>query len=404
MDSEEMLEKAQQRLADGSAWEDFCDTLKVAGRVVQREVPDGDERDLVEGYRYLVRVLLHAAANYIERTVPSAPTKLRINPPPLKGGIGIQSPNQDHGFLQVDPRCKFKVTGQRGSVPYVHMAAWSPPIPQDAGSFATGLNAEEMLEDFNPVANRASFEASLDDYVIDDEGNVEFVICTEELAGEELPERWFPIVADTHEIFVRAVYDDRSTQRSPRLQIERLPDDRGEVASEPEPPLPADMSKRLAMGGQYVLGNIVSFSALRNFMATNEFPPQPGDGTQLGGASDRHYSACQWKLEDDEALVVEFNPSGCQHWNFQLCNHWLENLPDYLGGAGYAAQETATPEPDGTVRLVIAQENPTSAAPDKALNWINPAGCHHGVLTLRIILPQTPPNATIKLVKLSELS
>ena len=409
--SQEMLAKAQQRLADGSAWEDFCDTLKVAGRVVQREVPDGNERDLVEGYRYLVRVLLHSAANYIERVVPSAPTKLRINPPPLKGGIGIQSPNQDHGFLQVDPRYKFKVTGQRGSVPYVHMAAWSPPVPQDAGSFATGLGAEELLEDFNPVANRASFEASLDDYVIDDEGNVEFVICTEELAGEE--QRRFPIVADTHEIFIRAVYDDRSTQRPPKLQIERLPDEEGKVISEPEPPLPADMSKRLAMGGQYVLGNIISFSALRNIMATNEFPPQPGDGTQLGGASDRHYSACQWKLEDDEALVVEFNPTGCQHWNFQLCNHWLENLPNYLAGAGYAAQETATPEPDGTVRLIIAQENPNNATPSSAapsneipakpLNWINPAGYNHGVLTLRIILPQTPPNATIRLVKLNEL-
>ena len=123
----------------------------------------------------------------------------------------------------------------------------------------------------------------------------------------------------------------------------------------------------------------------------------------MAAPSDRHYSACQWKLEDDEALVVEFNPSGCQHWNFQLCNHWLENLPNYLGGAGYAAQETATPEPDGTVRLVIAQEDPSSAAPAKPLNWVNPAGCNHGVLTLRIILPHTPPEATIKLVKLSEL-
>ena len=93
---------------------------------------------------------------------------------------------------------------------------------------------------------------------------------------------------------------------------------------------------------------------------------------------------------------------GLREWGSPLGSSQLLSKP--LGGAGYAAQETATPEPDGTVRLVIAQEDPSSAAPAKPLNWVNPAGCNHGVLTLRIILPQTPPEATIKLVKLSELS
>lgn len=379
------------RLLDGRAWDDFCDTLKAAGRIVEREAPGGDPRGLVEGYRYLTRMMAMAGARVIERRTPTAtPRPVRLIPPPVRGGQGVQSPNQDHIVQPVDSRYRYRVTGTAGDA-YAHLSAWSPPVPDDAGGFGLGLDAEAALDRFNPNRARTPHSFVLSDLAGDD-GAVDFVLSV----GDPGPgEVWFPMVAETRELMGRVVYEDRTAQSPPRLTIRCLDDH-----PQPAVPEPDDMAARLAVAAQLVLGLQSDYAGwTRDLMSRpNQLGLTQEWYERIGGSpDDRHFLFGYWRLRPGCALVVEFDEPDCLHWNFQLCNHWMENLADYARGRGYVDRQKAV-RSGGRVRIAVAAADPGVA------NWVDPGDHDHGVMGLRFVQPAAPVEVACKLVPLAELS
>jgi len=385
------------RLLDGRAWDDFCDSLKAAGRIVAREVGAGpgttDPVDAVEGYRYLSRMVLMANMRAIERRTPTTRgNRIGLIPPPLKGGIGVQSPNQDHIVQPVDARYRYRITGSAGDV-YTHLSAWSPPIPDDVGAFSCGLDAEEHLESFNPNRALTPHTAVVADFAAAD-GTVDFVLSVE---PPEDGSAWMSMAPTTRELMGRVVYEDRADQTPPRLRIECL-----DGHPQPDPPTPAEMAERLAVAGQLVLGQKADYEGWTADLLTRENQTEFTRAwyERIGGSpDDRHFEFGYWRVPAGMALVVEFVEPPSQHWNFQLCNHWMENLADYAAGEGYVDRENAVrDEVDGApVRIVVAHDDP--GVP----NWVRPGSHDHGVMGLRFVRPAFEPVVSCRLVPVTEL-
>ena len=379
------------RLLDGRAWDDFCDQLKAAGRIVVRETHDGDPQDAVEGFRYLSRMVLMANFRAIERRTPGTRAqRIGLIPPPPKGGIGVQSPNQDHIVQPVDARHRYRITGTAGDV-YTHLSAWSPPIPDDVGAASVGLDAEDHLERFNPNMALTPHTLVLADIAAAD-GTVDFVLSVD---PPDDGSAWMSMAPTTRELMGRVVYDDRHGQTPPRLTIECLDDH-----EQPETPTPEDMAERLAVAGQLVLGQKADYEGWTADLLTRENETEFTREwyERIGGSpDDRHFEFGYWRVPDGSALVLEFDEPATQHWNFQLCNHWMENLANYATGEGYIDKENAVRN-DGRVRIVVAHEDP--GVP----NWIEPDARDHGVMGLRFVRPAVEPQVETRLVPIADLT
>jgi hypothetical protein len=161
----------------------------------------------------------------------------------------------------------------------------------------------------------------------------------------------------------------------------------------PEPLTPALMANNLAWAAQGVLGyaelvrnwwqgNQGNFSAKLNRLDFSR-----AQYLSNGGVPDRHVAFGGWEKRPDEALVLEFSPPPCEYWNFQICNIWQENLDTFEDGNGWVNNYRHVAEPDGRVRIVIAEKDPGAGG-----NWINSFGHGKGQWGLRFVQTQvTPP-------------
>ena len=156
------------------------------------------------------------------------------------------------------------------------------------------------------------------------------------------------------------------------------------------------------MAGQLVLGQKADYEGWTADLLTRENQTEFTRAwyERIGGSpDDRHFEFGYWRVPAGMALVVEFVEPPSQHWNFQLCNHWMENLADYAAGEGYVDRENAVrDEVDGApVRIVVAHDDP--GVP----NWVRPGSHDHGVMGLRFVRPAFEPEVSCRLVPVTEL-
>jgi len=109
-----------------------------------------------------------------------------------------------------------------------------------------------------------------------------------------------------------------------------------------------------------------------------------------------------FKIADDEALVVTLDPLGAEYVGFDLTTPWLVSL-EHVHSSGSLNNTQAEANADGTITYVIARKDPG------VYNWLSTAGLQAGDILIRWqALPESVRNAdravrSVQVVKLTAL-
>lgn len=351
------------------AWETFCDALKDAGSVVQRDLV-GDDLDRAEGYRYLTRLTRLALEKFLEHADPRAPTFYRLSHETAK--IGCDNPDSLYQNAAIDGACSYRLAGSRGSVAYLGIGAYY-------GNYGSGA--------------RSGCSGYLEggDIRTDADGNFEVILSADRPTGGAA--NWIHLEPDSSMLIVRQNFLDRGGEVAAALTLERLG-----AEGPPEPLSSQRLLAGLAAAASYVRGTSSLFADWAAGFRKQPNQLLPMDPKVTGGAHgdpNIFFLMGWWELAADEALVLDVVPPDCEYWNFQLNNVWMESL-DYRYHSVTVNKHTARTRADGSVRIVVAHRNRGFD------NWMDTAGHARGTMGLRWVKAGHHPVPVARVLPLDE--
>jgi hypothetical protein len=361
-------DEAAELLAGGRAWDEFCDTLKTAGRIVLEHSPD-HELDRAEGFRYLTRLLRMGFKLCLEHADPAAPRLIQYMDATQK--FGVDNPDQLYQWARISGEYSYRLHGPRGTASYVGIGVYAGSAGRGGRRTVAHVDADELA----PASD----------------GGIDVVLSPDEHRGN-----WIALDPDTTTLLVRQTVNDVENEVTAELVLERL-DSPG-----PPPPLrSSQVVKGMRRAAAQVIGSAQMFAALSDRWKAQPNVLHPMDvhmAEKSFGDPDLYYSGGYWRLAPDEALVIEFTPPECRYWGFLLCNYWAESL-DYRYRPVATNKHRATTREDGSVKIIVARQDPGLAD----VTWLDTEGHTEGTMTLRWLLAEETPVPTPQVVKLSEL-
>jgi len=370
-----MTSRAEQRILDGSTWRDFCRALEKAGDTLLRPSTPANVFDRAEGIRYLTRLLRAGLESQIESSDPCHPRFFQLSNDTIR--IGNDNPDNIYHNCNISGRYDYRITGTRGTVPYLSFGTKAGSYDQDAEMRPTGqIEAKEMT--------------------VGKDGRFEILV-----SRNRKPGNWLPMEEATQSIVVRQTFGVREGATPATYDIECLNPDPGEHTDALDP-------LRL----EAALGRATSFvdrtaNLFVDWMEIyekhlNQLPSDDQERCQrAGGDANIHYLQSHWKLEPDQALVIEADRIPERGtWNFQLSNYWMESL-EYRHHRIHLNRDTAAYEPDGSLRIVVASRSPGPKYP----NWLDT--CRHtsgGMLFRWIGCGDDHPPVHTRVVRVADLA
>jgi hypothetical protein len=345
-------------LVSGRAWSHLLDALGQAAAIVSSNETARNPADLAAGFRHLL-VLLSLGADQALRA-ESDPV-LAVSPSGVDNVYkwGMDCPDCIYTGAPLRGGETYRLWGNRGSARYVGL--------QSMAGMASSANV------------------LLDELDLGPGGGVELFLSAERHDGN-----WLPIADNATVLVVRHFFYDWDTEVASSLSIERLGGDDGRdgKAARAADPREAVARQMIALG-DFVVGNLEFFLQFSRPDTPNTFLP-PLDGTAMGAAAENRPVIGSFRLDPDEALVVEVTPPEGLYWSYSLGNPWWETI-DYARRQSSLNGHQAVVDEDGLVRVVIAHD------PGVA-NWLDTAGHSAGPVILRCVRTESAPVPTTRVV------
>jgi len=310
------------------------DAIAESERLV-REAPHIEtEADLLEGLQYLagcIAACTHLAFDY-DRDHPflhsgTGPfTKMGLdNPDTLYFGTRVQTGNE------------YVVTGNRGTTT----------------DLSFQLLGGEYTESVVPDS-----ETAFDDRQLDIAANGDY--------------EWRFTPKTNAQLVIREVYNDWSARRG-TVAIART-----DTAGTAPPPLTNNLiEKRFAVAGKQLVQRVKTWLQFPQWFYMN-IPVNTMVVPRLtpGGLATQYSSAGHFDLAPDQALVLTLPVTDAPYLGFQLGSLWYVSL-DYINHQTSLNGTQAQADPDGKIRIVVAEGNPG------VTNWVETDGHRKGFLQFR---------------------
>jgi len=352
------LSEAEERILSGRIWDDFCDRLKAAGALVRSEGTPKDLENQALGYRFLTRILRAGLEQAVDYSDTQYPAFYRLADDTKK--ILNDNPDNYYENCKIDSRFDYRIYGHRGTVKW-----FSIGVKAGAGS---------------PGAMASTGEIDSSQMTFNDDGTFEIF-----MSREKKPGNWLPMTEHSTNMVVRQTFGDRKKEERAHLYIECLNPERPNNNLDPLA-LEKQFDQTLGFLEQTV-GIGLKWTKMYKENTLNKLPPH--DQPMLhaaGGDPTIHYYQSHWALAPDEALAVTIEGlPECATWNLQLSNFWMESLEHRFFDIS-VNKFTARYEDDGSVKILIAHEDPGPSHP----NWLNTLGHSEGGMLGRIVSARGP--------------
>ncbi|MBT8139082.1 MAG: hypothetical protein KJP25_04885 [Gammaproteobacteria bacterium] len=418
------------------AWDDMIQSLQEARNAIdQPELmpPPASERNLAEGYRYLMGYL-HSA---VERAFHSDPDRPQFrNALSTINRATIDNPDAVYFYAPIDGSASYMLHGQMGDArhwrgqPALSGARKAPHylIFETSSGELAGDSGD--LRELQPGMKTQTGMLDASSIDVNEDGSFNILLAPERpggYSGNFIPtlkvvERPHPadpnLPPERYASYIsgRQLFYDWEHEEAIHFEIVQL-----DASGEQPAPYSADSAaQQLRRLGNIVRGQMHFWNAFwaipmgvygerPGTMPGMAFPRNAfntinaASGATGGGMSTNLYAGGVFELERDEALVIEIKIKlQPNYFGFQLGNLWGESL-DYANRISSLNGYQTVADADGVIRLVVAHQDPG------VHNWLDTDGHREGFLSPRWAYSHTPepedwPEISARKVSFGQLS